>query len=215
MIYYVIANESGYYIRKDEYSNKYVPIRNKNMAERWNQRAKAVNVLNNALSKTIRGSYKIIEIQENDEQSAKPDIQYYIKANESVASAITSEVYEDDLTGKWSAGINSMAEFVMDAEQRKEVLVQKLSEVDKEISDINHYIEFGKFNAYQGWLAFSMLRHRLRKRRKIKNELQVIQQLGDSKITSSMLQAIKKSIAELDNRKYTPRVLSELFEQPG
>ena len=93
--------------------------------------------------------------------------------------------------------------------------MQKLSEVDKEISDINHYIEFGKFNAYQGWLAFNMLRHRLRKRRKIKNELLVIQQLGDSKITSSMLQAIKKSIAEMDNRKYIPRVLNELFEQPG
>ena len=43
--------------------------------------------------------------------------------------------------------------------------------------------EFGKFNAYQSWLAFSMLQNRLRMRRRNKDELQAIQQLGESKIT--------------------------------
>ena len=66
--------------------------------------------------------------------------------------------------------------------------------------------------AYRGWLAFNMLRHRLKKRRKIKDELQVLQQLGECKITSSMLVDIKNAISELGNRQYVPRVLTALFE---
>ena len=125
---------------------------------------------------------------------------------------IASEKPAESQTEKWVSGAETLTEFVMDAEKRKEELVGLLSEVDKEISDINHYIEFGKFNAYQGWLAFTMLQNRLRKRRKIKDELSVINQLGECKITSDMMIDIKNAIAELGNRKYAPRVLTQLFD---
>lgn len=58
-----------------------------------------------------------------------------------------------------------------------------------------------------------MLRHRLRKRRKIKNELHVVTQLCECKINSSMLSNIKDVIHELDDRVYTPRKLTNLFEK--
>ena len=212
MIYYVLTNGNGYYIRKDEFSKKFVPVRNEKLAEKWTQRAKASNVLNNALPKNIRGNYRILEVQEEDVVPPKPQEQEVTKPKDEAARAIANESLGDDQLGKWSTGISSMAEFVMDAEQRKDELIQKLSEVDKEITDINHYIEFGKFNAYQGWLAFNMLRHRLKKRRKIKDELQVLQKLGECKITSSMLVDIKNAIGELSNRQYVPRVLTALFE---
>ena len=57
-----------------------------------------------------------------------------------------------------------------------------------------------------------MLQNRLKKRRKIKNELQVLTQLGDCKIDSSMLVDITKAIEDMNNRIYTPRILTELFE---
>lgn len=112
-----------------------------------------------------------------------------------------------------TTNIDNFTDFIQSTEQRKEALLIDLSNVDKEISDINHYIEFGgKFNAYQGWLAFNMLRNRLKKRRKIKDELHILMQLGECKVNSTMLAEIKDSIVSLDTRKYQPRILKELFE---
>lgn len=213
LIFYMITDGHGSYIRKDEFSGKYVPVRSYALADRFEQRCKAVNVLNNAIGKNIRNRYKVIDIEEGM-PSPKPQNNYSNKlhSKDKVAKAISEEATGDSQTEKWASGAKAFTEFVMDAEKRKEELTNLLSEVDKEISDVNHYIEFGKFNAYQGWLAFSMLQNRLRKRRKIKDELQVIQQLGESKITLSMLEGINKAVSELANRKYTPRVLNELFE---
>ena len=71
----------------------------------------------------------------------------------------------------------------------------------------------GKFNAYQGWLAFNMLKNRLKRRRKIKDELYIVSQLGECKINSAMIEEIKSSMSTLDGRIYRPRKLKELFER--
>ena len=70
----------------------------------------------------------------------------------------------------------------MDAEKRKDELTGYYAKQIKK-SQMLIIAEFGKFNAYQSWLAFSMLQNRLRMRRRNKDELQAIQQLGESKIT--------------------------------
>lgn len=213
MIFYVITDGHGSYIRKDEFSGKYVPVRNASFAERFEQRCKAANVLKNAIGKNIRSKYKVVDIEE-ETVPISPTVREVNSSNnkDQVVKTIASEEPAESQTEKWVSGAETLTEFVMDAEKRKEELVGLLSEVDKEISDINHYIEFGKFNAYQGWLAFTMLQNRLRKRRKIKDELSVINQLGECKITSDMMIDIKNAIAELGNRKYAPRVLTQLFD---
>lgn len=213
MIFYVITDGHGSYIRKDEFSGKYVPVRNASFAERFEQRCKAANVLKNAIGKNIRSKYKVVDIEEETAPIMPTVREVNSTSNkDQVVKTIASEKPAESQTEKWVSGAETLTEFVMDAEKRKEELVGLLSEVDKEISDINHYIEFGKFNAYQGWLAFTMLQNRLKKRRKIKDELSVINQLGECKITSDMMIDIKNAIAELGNRKYAPRVLTQLFD---
>ena len=213
MIFYVITDGHGSYIRKDEFSGKYVHVRNASFAERFEQRCKAANVLKNAIGKNIRSKYKVVDIEEETAPIRLTVREVNSTSNkDQVVKTIASEKPAESQTEKWVSGAETLTEFVMDAEKRKEELVGLLSEVDKEISDINHYIEFGKFNAYQGWLAFTMLQNRLRKRRKIKDELSVINQLGECKITSDMMIDIKNAIAELGNRKYAPRVLTQLFD---
>lgn len=213
MIFYVITDGHGSYIRKDDFSGKYVPVRNASFAERFEQRCKAANVLKNAIGKNIRSKYKVVDIEEETAHIRLTVREVNSTSNkDQVVKTIASEKPAESQTEKWVSGAETLTEFVMDAEKRKEELVGLLSEVDKEISDINHYIEFGKFNAYQGWLAFTMLQNRLRKRRKIKDELSVINQLGECKITSDMMIDIKNAIAELGNRKYAPRVLTQLFD---
>lgn len=202
------------YLRRDA-SGNFVPVKNQSLGDVWEQRSKVQNVLLNCINKNFRKRYRILEIADEIIPklivSKKPEIA--IKPKDSVAKQIGNESIEENHLSNLTTEIDKFTDFVQDAEQRKKTLLNALSNVDKEISDINHYIEFGnKFNAYQGWLAFNMLRNRLRKRRKIKDELHILIQLGECKVNSEMLTEIKNSIGNLDAREYQPRILKELFE---
>ena len=100
----------------------------------------------------------------------------------------------------------------MDALNRKEELKIELSTVDKELSDIYHYIELRNLNAAQGYKIYKMIRDRRIKRRAIKNELAVLSIILGKKISDTTMDEIRKNIEGMDNRKYEPRVLSQLFD---
>lgn len=212
-VVYLITDGHGSYIRKDNYSNKFVPVRNVNLAERWKQRVKAANVLNNAICKDIRSQYRIVEVEEKQPVDSCEENNTHSSVNSAndIVKQITSDICDDSQMNKWQTGIETVKEFVQDAEARKNELSQALSDVDKEITDIHHYIELGRLNAYQGWLACNMLRSRLKRRRAIKDELMILTQLGECKVDSTMLGNINRAIAGLANRQYAPRVLTQLF----
>lgn len=218
MIQYVLTDGHGYFIRYDTFSGKYVPVRNEMLAERWEQRSKAQNILKNGLNKQLKKKYHIDAIDDGTGvcgmTKSTPEEKEDTTANLHIEEVkeLIKEDYENTQMDKWESGIASMNEFVQDAETRKEQLTKDMSDIDKEITDIQHYIEFNDMNAYQGWLAYKMLQNRLKRRRKIKNELQVLTQLGNCKIDSSMLEDIKNVIQEMNNRVYTPRVLKQLFD---
>ena len=75
-----------------------------------------------------------------------------------------------------------------------------LSDIDKEINDIYHYIEFSNLDAYRGWKAYKMLKDKLNERRRIKNNLSSATRLS---------QTIKAKRLKINNeqqtKKYTPR----------
>lgn len=219
IVEYLLSDGHGSYIRQDAFSGKYVPVRNLCLADKWEQRVKAQNILKNGLCKKDRKRFHVIEI---DDGNGISDIKKDVTVSEmnteendlhiDKVKELSENLKEDCQMEKWKSGINYMKDFVLDAEVRKEELNKEMSDIDKEISDIQHYIELNNLNAYQGFLAYKMLQGRLRKRRKIKNELHVLSQLGACKVDSSMLADIQNAIKELDSRTYTPRILSELFE---
>lgn len=104
-----------------------------------------------------------------------------------------------------------MQDFILYTEARKEYLIKMLSREDMKIVDIEHAAEFYKLNASQGYKLYKMLREARMNRRKYKDELEEIESLrkyGFNMLrTDEMIDEIKK----LDNRKYNPRVLEELF----
>ena len=91
-------------------------------------------------------------------------------------------------------------------------LSNQLSKIDKDIVDIQHSIEFYKYNAAEGYKAYKMLRDKLIERREIKKQMQIITFMKSKGITSDNLHAVVDYIANLDNAKYTPRNMPELFE---
>ena len=124
---------------------------------------------------------------------------------------ISEQENTDSQISKWQDGLEKFTDFIIESETRKSELLESMSNIDKEVVDIEHYIELNNLNACQGFLAYKMLRNRLRKRRKIKNELQVLSQLGNCKIDSAMMKDVQDAIKLLEHKKYTPRVLVDLF----
>lgn len=109
--------------------------------------------------------------------------------------------------------LRDMQDFILYTEARKEYLIKLLSQEDMKIVDIEHAAEFYKLNASQGYKLYKMLREARMNRRKYKDELEEIESLrkfGFNMLrTDEMIDEIKK----LDNRRYNPRVLEELFNQ--
>lgn len=113
---------------------------------------------------------------------------------------------------RWIDRIKDLNGLAKDASDRQEQLTQELSKVDKELSDIEHYIEFSNLNAYQGYQAAKMIKDKRIIRRSIKNELTVINVILSRRISETVQDEVVKCINGLDHRTYNPRVLEKMFE---
>lgn len=199
---YVITNGDGSYIHKDDTSGKYVPIRSFRKATQWDNILKANSVLNNSVPKAIRSNYAV-ELVKTEHIVEKESI--------AVQNEICFRNIEDDNISEWVNKINTIKEVLSGSDSRQRELDEKLSNTDKEIVDIEHYIEFGKFNAYQGWMCFKMLQNLLKQRRKIKNEQQVLYLIKQCKINGDSITALSQTVSDIQNKCYTPRAFLELF----
>lgn len=94
----------------------------------------------------------------------------------------------------------------------KSWLTEMHSKIDREISDILHYIEFYSFNACQGYKLAKELKELRLKRRDIKNQLEAIDIINSHSCSMLADGKTNKALCNIENKSYTPRVLTELFE---
>lgn len=204
MIVFMISDGKGAYLRRDA-NGYYSAVRNKALGTVWDSREKANNILHNCVNKNLRYRYNVVEIDDKPAQSEvknsiippKPKPQPTIQLDGSVA----------ELKRK----IEQISDIICGTEARKNELTIALSNIDKELTDLDHSLELNNMNAYQGYLYAKIRKRCLEKRRKIKDELAVLVWLGDCKVTEVTLHDIVENIQGLDNRKYQPRVLMDLF----
>lgn len=199
---YIITNGKGSYIHRDETTGKYVPIRSLKKATQWDSVTKANSILNNSIAKATRPGYGVKFV--GTEQTVE-------KNDVTMLNKLCFKNIEDDNINDWLDKINQLREILSGSDTRQTELNEKLSGIDKEIVDIEHYIEFGKFNAYQGWMCFKMLQNLLKQRRKIKNEQQVLGLIKQCKINGDSIAALANTISDIQNKCYTPRAFPELF----
>lgn len=217
-IRYVLVDSSGRYIMKNA-ANQYVPVYDLEFAEKFDSLSKAKNVLNSCVNRSMRKLFSTKEIEIDDSIAASrqieadktPDISLkisYRPKQDQLRRLAAQEVGEEDLSFS-KTNILSAIGSVESVRERKLALQEKHSTIEKEITDIEHYIELSDgLNAYQGWLAYMTLRKRLKLRRQVKDEISVLSDVED------VMSGLKKTIARingLNERKYEPRVLTELF----
>ena len=96
---------------------------------------------------------------------------------------------------------------------RHQTLVEQESKYDRQKTDIEHYIEFnaGKLNACDGYKAYKLLQDVLLERRKVKDEISMINVVRD-RMAAEDIANIEGKVKELEARTYEPRELAYLFE---
>lgn len=198
---YVITDGTRWVMR--DRNNKYVPTSNEALADVFGNK-EANSVYQNNLPKALKSVFHIQKI-DTPQKLVKQITHAEVQENtETVSVAENIQYWVDKISG-----LNGLAS---EALHRKEELINQLSEVDKELCDINHYIEFCNLNAAQGYKAYKMIKDRRVKRRSIKNELDVLNIILGKKISETATDEIQKAISGMDKRTYEPRVLNELFD---
>ena len=198
---YVITDGTRWVMR--DRNNKYVPTSNEALADVFGNK-EANSVYQNNLPKALKSVFYIQKI-DTPPKLVKQITHAEVQENtETVSVAENIQYWVDKISG-----LNGLAS---EALHRKEELINQLSEVDKELCDINHYIEFVNLNAAQGYKAYKMIKDRRIIRRSIKNELDVLNIILGKKISETATDEIQKAISGMDKRTYEPRVLNELFD---
>lgn len=155
------------------------------------------NIVNNSISPSKRSKCKVIPVNS-------------VKVTPVKCSSIASNV--SDTESLFDSTLESLKKIDVTSFNREHGAVsQRLSAIDQEICDIQHYIEFNQFNAADGYKAYKLLHSKLKERRIIKNDFQKFQILSDSKVSDIFDGTLDKRLRETDNKVYTPRVLKDLF----
>ena len=90
-------------------------------------------------------------------------------------------------------------------------MLDEESNIDKQISDILHYIEFYNFSASDGYKLCKALKELRLRRKDIKNELDLIGIITTHTCNNIANGNTNKAIDNLGKRQYAPRVLNDLF----
>jgi len=200
MAQYVITDGTRWIMR--DRKGKYVPTSCEALADIFTNK-QATGIFQSNLSKALKSVFRVQKIDDPPKLIKQISQETAQKNTEKVSTAENIQRWIDKIDG-----LNGLA---TEALHRKDELVQQLSKVDQELSDVNHYIEFCNLNAAQGYKAYKMIKDRRIKRRSIKNELQVVDIILSKKISETATDEIQKAIAGMDQRTYEPRVLNELF----
>ncbi len=201
MSQYIITDGSRF-IYQNHYG-RYIPTPSEAMADIYNK-SQADKIYNNSLSKPLRKVF-YVKKYDNPPSDIKQITQEDLKNN-------TEKVMVSENIKKWLDKISELNGLYDEIQKRKDELSKQLNNINKELLDVEHYIEFCNLNAAQGYKAYKMLKERRIIRRSIKNELEVLNIIIDKKIGKPVLDEIVKEVEKLDKRTYEPRVLKELYD---
>ena len=194
---FILENKLGGYITN--VNNKFTVTGNIKRASVFATERKALNV-KESLPRTIkRETYYVRELSTETEDSMIEDEDYIV----------TGHIDRDD---EYVNKVKKMLQEISNCEEdlllKEEEYKSRLSELDKELVDIDHWIEFYPVSAYDGYRMTKMRKDRLLERRKIKDSLSEI----------SIIRSIKggetlKNLNGIEEKKYTPRALTNIFRE--
>ena len=122
----------------------------------------------------------------------------------------------DSLENNWEEILSNLCYMSSHMDEYQDNLNQMLSDVDKEICDLMHYLEFSNLDSAEMLKVAEMLKERRQHRRKIKDEMEKTALMKDMFLDQTFGTKVQQSLDVMERmktRQYTPRRLHELFEQ--
>lgn len=144
-----------------------------------------------------------------------------IPAEETVYDAPEYDVVDkptmfDSLQNNWEELLSNLCYMSSHMDEYQNNLNQMLSDVDKEICDLMHYLEFSDLNNQEMLKVAEMLKDRRQHRRQIKDEMEKTALMKDTFLDRTFGTKVQQSLDVMERmktRQYTPRRLNELFDQ--
>ena len=137
---------------------------------------------------------------------------FFVKEIEEAKGQLLFDLINADTSnfGCWKKGVKNLVGLVGARSRLLGQLVCMRTEIDDEIIDIRHYIEFTRLNAHKGWEAYEMLRVLLVRRRKLKDAISILNDIHGTQ-KNEVIESAKRAINRLNRRRYKPRRLHFLF----
>lgn len=203
-LYYITDTYGSLYALDD--SNKLVVVNREEFATKFTL-AKANNTIQKVIKPMQRYQFVLKEVPNN---LSLEDDYLELEKNAYISTRF------DDMNTDWKWEMENLISFCSQLKQYRVNLNYMLSEVDKEICDVMHYIEFYNLDAAKGYKMYKMLKDCRMRRRKIKDEYEKVNAAIIALANEELIEKVKtalKQINGLDKRMYTPRILTELFEE--
>lgn len=206
---YFLKSSSGKYMARTNGNKLYLTSRSVDKLTYTNG-IKLINIRKSSIPKELAqfGPYILYyEDDDNIEINSEKAISEQIKNNEGICYKDESPVEYQEIKQK----INDLSNTIQTLLSEKDNLVNSLSEVNGKEQDILHYIEFNKFNAAEGYKLSKKLQDIRKERRIIKNKIDIINIIKQDNCYDLIYGKTLERLDGIENRKYTPRVLNNLF----
>ncbi len=201
MAEYIITDGSRFIYRN--YSGKYVPTSSEAMADIFSKR-QANAIFSNSLPKALKSVFHV-EKYDKPPEAVKQLTQSELDNN-------TEKVMVSENIQRWLDKVSDLNGLAKEAKRRKEELMKQLHDLEGELLDIEHYIEFSNLNAAQGYKASKDIKECRVKRRSVKNELLVLDIILEQRVNEMVDEEIHKRVQGMDKRTYKPRIRIDLFD---
>lgn len=198
---YVIKNHKNLYIRLNENGK---PVTCSERERGVFEHSKAKNILDN-LQKTLKKlNFKVEPIPENIRQKGE-------EYKEVEKKVIQNENYViPDNVLQWVEKFGICDDILKEAEIRKKELIQIISSYDRSISNWLHSVELEKKkNACAGYKKYSDVKDIVDKRRFVKDELMIINNVLKMDFRELDREVVHKTVIGLAKRKFTYRIVEE------
>lgn len=204
---YFVISQGNQYLAKEKGKSKLYFTKDISHVFKWTKLKKAENFFCNSVPESIRKNCQIERID------IKPFTVNKDLLNGSKAELLNNHAIPTSINyisvNDWIDYINNMLESYDDLSVPLINAQQECSKADRALSDISHYIEFGKFNCYQAYKIFELQQALLRYRRTVKDIVSVLENLSLNHKKSININDY--SVYYSTERIYKPRVFNELF----
>ena len=167
-------------------SNAKTVCQNSNDAYMWSLKVSAENVLKDA--KNRNANTDLVRL----------DSKYHIEEVYLYRSDVSNDIISDIKV------IADFTDIVRDSLEREEDLLSQLSKIDRELSDIEHYIEFVDLNGVDGFKVYKKMQNLRQFRRDIKYRLKIMHDINSQSIDPDVLKRLCSFFKDLY---YRPKVI--------